>query len=91
MKRFRRAIAHRVWDLASWLYPYATPTYEAETEQGWEISYYFEATEKDANEFWDRLSDAVCNSDHHALDPCPASPFVGGMHPVTLDEEGNPT
>jgi hypothetical protein len=87
MKWIRRQIAYGIWAIASWFYPYADQEYDSESERGWDISLYIEATEEEANEVFSRVSDAVCGVPHHHLDTCPGPMHVMGMRPC-LTEQG---
>lgn len=76
----RKKIARALWDFASWLYP-SDKTDPPQEQQGWEVSFYFQATGAEADAVFDRLSDAICGADHHALERCPGPMHIGGMHP----------
>lgn len=86
MKRLRQVVARSIWDVASWIYPYAAFEHDEVEKKGWEITAYIEATEQEAHDCFDRMSDAACGVDHHALDMCPGPPCVMGMHPAEDDE-----
>ena len=89
MTRLRRVLARRIYAVAGWISP---PTRAKDDEDSieWEISFSIWATEKVADEVFDRCSDALCGVDHHPLDPCPGPMFVGGLHPVDPSVTSNP-
>jgi len=86
-EELRRKIAYAIWAVASWVYPYVSFDHDSETERAWEISGTIWATEEVAKEVFDRVSDATCGVEHHALDPCPAPQGVFGMHPADAPPE----
>lgn len=83
----RRKVARSIWALADRIYPYPPETQESDVTRGWEITAYFEADEKTANEVFDRMSDATCGVPHHPLEPCPGPPAVLSMRPAEEDPE----
>jgi hypothetical protein len=74
MKFMRRAIANALDAVARWIYPYASFEDDDTHRQGWEASFYFECTEKEASEVFERMSDVGCGADHPLC-------AVGGLHP----------
>lgn len=87
--RVRRRVAWWLYAMADRVNPPGREKDDTDAT-GWDISFTIWATEKVADEVFDRVSDAICGVDHHPLDDCPGPMFVGGFHPSQPDTTSNP-
>ena len=86
MNPIRRFIAYRLWSIAGWIYPYSKHEPDEKDRRYWSVNTTFEATEAQAEEVWERISEFACGRpSHHPLDPCNFR--VGGMRPLEDEED----
>ncbi len=84
MKQLRRWVARRVWDVGQWLFPYSAPTEDDIERAFWTMDATYIGTEKQADDWFERLCGLDCEG-KHGLHDCRFA--VGGMQRSPLEEE----